>query len=417
MAAAARDQRAVGADLAARVDATATTGTTGRCGSAARPSGYERIADPDDDRGGLGRRLPQQHLPDRRRGSRPRARPTGCSPARGRTPTRPPRCPGRASTSTPSWPAGSTTGCAGRGRTRTAATSSSAPRPDPSPTSTCTRGTGCDCRRCHRRRLDVRRRLDGPRELPVDRRRRHRRVDRLRRPPAVGAVRRPAARRRPLADLGRRAARRCRSSGTPSRGSASRPTQPAASLSVKLCDVFPDGTSALVSRGSLDLAFRSACTGQPEPLVPGEVYDVEVVLDACAYEWSPGQVLRVSVAGADWPNTIAPPAPVTLTVHSAEVELPVLDGLVAGAHVRPGRRAHDRVRRGHRLGDPRRRARPHHDGAHRVGLGVRHAVRRPGAEDYRGEVSVDRRTLRPARPRRHDATSCRGRASTSGSGR
>ena len=31
---------------------------------------------------------------------------------------------------------------------------------------------------------------------------------------------------------------------------------PAASLSVKLCDVFPDGTSALVSRGSLDLAFR-----------------------------------------------------------------------------------------------------------------------------------------------------------------
>ena len=36
--------------------------------------------------------------------------------------------------------------------------------------------------------------------------------------------------------------------------------QPAASLSVKLCDVFPDGTSALVSRGSLDLAFRAACT-------------------------------------------------------------------------------------------------------------------------------------------------------------
>ena len=31
---------------------------------------------------------------------------------------------------------------------------------------------------------------------------------------------------------------------------------PAASLSVKLCDVFPDGTSALVSRGTLDLEFR-----------------------------------------------------------------------------------------------------------------------------------------------------------------
>ena len=101
---------------------------------------------------------------------------------------------------------------------------------------------------------------------------------------------------------------------------------PAASLSVKLCDVFPDGTSALVSRGTLDLRFRSGVHGEPEPLVPGEVYDVEVVLDACAYEWAPGQQLRVSVAGTDWPNTVAPPASVTLTVHSGILELPLLTG-------------------------------------------------------------------------------------------
>ena len=111
---------------------------------------------------------------------------------------------------------------------------------------------------------------------------------------------------------------------------------PAASLSVKLCDVFPDGTSALVSRGSLDLAFRTSVHGAPEPLEPGTPYDVEVVLDACAYQWSPGQTLRVSVAGTDWPNTIAPPAPVTLTVHSAEIELPVLDGEWASPSFGPG---------------------------------------------------------------------------------
>ena len=85
---------------------------------------------------------------------------------------------------------------------------------------------------------------------------------------------------------------------------------PAASLSVKLCDVFPDGTSALVSRGSLDLAFRD---GVHAPVArrrwsPGQEYDVEVVLDACAYAARPGPTLRLSVAGADWPNTIAPPA-------------------------------------------------------------------------------------------------------------
>ena len=101
---------------------------------------------------------------------------------------------------------------------------------------------------------------------------------------------------------------------------------PAASLSVKLCDVFPDGTSALVSRGTLDLAFRDGVHGSPSPLVPGHEYDVVVDLDACAYEWSPGNRLRVSVAGSDWPNTVAPPAPVTITTHGGSLVLPVLEG-------------------------------------------------------------------------------------------
>jgi hypothetical protein len=98
-------------------------------------------------------------------------------------------------------------------------------------------------------------------------------------------------------------------------------SEPAASLSVKLCDVFPDGTSALIARGSLDLAFRAGST--PSPLAPGEEFDVELLLDACAYRPDPGHLLRLSVAGADWPNTIAPPAPVTLTVHGGSLELPL----------------------------------------------------------------------------------------------
>ena len=104
---------------------------------------------------------------------------------------------------------------------------------------------------------------------------------------------------------------------------------PAASLSVKLCDVFPDGTSALVGRGTLDLEFRGG--GERVPLVPGEEFEVDLLLDACAYQWSPGQTLRVSVAGADWPNTIAPPAPVTLSVHGGSVELPLWPASLDGA--------------------------------------------------------------------------------------
>jgi predicted acyl esterase len=103
-------------------------------------------------------------------------------------------------------------------------------------------------------------------------------------------------------------------------------TEPQASLSVKLCDVFPDGTSALVTRGTLDLAYRDGLHGEPSPLVPGREVAVEVVLDACAYEWTPGNTLRVSVAGADWPNTVAPPAPLTMTVRTASLSLPFLQG-------------------------------------------------------------------------------------------
>ena len=105
---------------------------------------------------------------------------------------------------------------------------------------------------------------------------------------------------------------------------------PAASLSVKLCDVFPDGTSALVTRGTLDLAYRDGVHGTPSALVPGETYDVELELDACAYAFDAGQVLRVSVAGADWPNTVAPPAPVTLVVEDGELWLPTYDLDTAG---------------------------------------------------------------------------------------
>jgi predicted acyl esterase len=101
-------------------------------------------------------------------------------------------------------------------------------------------------------------------------------------------------------------------------------TEPSASISVKLCDVFPDGTSALITRGSLDLAYRDGLHRPPSPLVPGHEVEVEVVLDACAYQWTPGNSLRVSVAGADWPNTVAPPAPVSMTVRRASLTLPFL---------------------------------------------------------------------------------------------
>jgi putative CocE/NonD family hydrolase len=102
---------------------------------------------------------------------------------------------------------------------------------------------------------------------------------------------------------------------------------PVAFLSAKLCDVFPDGTSALVARGFLNLTRRRSLR-DPEPLAPGVVEPVELELDATSWVFPAGHRLRLSLAGSDWPNIVPPPGPVTLLVErdGSTLTLPVLDG-------------------------------------------------------------------------------------------
>jgi putative CocE/NonD family hydrolase len=102
---------------------------------------------------------------------------------------------------------------------------------------------------------------------------------------------------------------------------------PVALLSAKLCDVFPDGTSALVSRGVLNLTHRRSST-DPEPLEPGAPTEVTVELDATSWVVEAGHRVRLSLAGADWPNVWPPPAAGTLTVDRGAVELslPAVEG-------------------------------------------------------------------------------------------
>ncbi|HEY7626510.1 MAG TPA: CocE/NonD family hydrolase [Ilumatobacteraceae bacterium] len=104
--------------------------------------------------------------------------------------------------------------------------------------------------------------------------------------------------------------------------------QPVAYLSVKLNDVWPDGTSALVTRGLLNLTHH---VEPPAPLVPGEPYRVEVEMEATSWVFPAGHSIRLSIAGNDWPNTWVPPRPVTLTVESLQMQLPVLPNGGAGA--------------------------------------------------------------------------------------
>jgi putative CocE/NonD family hydrolase len=118
---------------------------------------------------------------------------------------------------------------------------------------------------------------------------------------------------------------------------------PVATLSVRLSDVAPDGSVALVSAGVLNLTHRRSHT-DPEPLPPGVVEEVRVPLRTAGYRWLPGHRVRVALASSLWPVLWPSPYPATFRVHRgpatpSHLELPVIPpaGGPGDAAVRPFR--------------------------------------------------------------------------------
>ena len=150
------------------------------------------------------------------------------------------------------------------------------------------------------------------------RRRRHGGMDLVRREASVDAAGRPARGRRAVALLRLGAARgRARAPrASSSSASRSRRPHPVAFLSARLCDVFPDGTSALVSRGVLNLTHRDGHAA-PRPLEPGVPTPVELELEATSWIFEAGHRVRLALAGSDWPNTWPPPHAGSLEVARA----------------------------------------------------------------------------------------------------
>ncbi|MEO1680922.1 MAG: CocE/NonD family hydrolase [Pseudomonadota bacterium] len=98
--------------------------------------------------------------------------------------------------------------------------------------------------------------------------------------------------------------------------------RPQAQLCVRLCDVFPDGTSALITMGVLNLTHREGAQS-PQPMIPGEVTRVAFDLDQIAYRVPAGHRIRVAVSTAYWPFIWPAPDAATLQIHTGEIALPV----------------------------------------------------------------------------------------------
>ena len=96
----------------------------------------------------------------------------------------------------------------------------------------------------------------------------------------------------------------------------------------RLSDVAPNGASAQVTIGVLNGTRRNSLT-DPEPMEPGEVYELHVDLDATAWRFERGHRIRLSISSADFPNLWPTPYNGTNRVYRGSgresyLELPVV---------------------------------------------------------------------------------------------
>src|SRR5262245_60209958 len=101
-----------------------------------------------------------------------------------------------------------------------------------------------------------------------------------------------------------------------------------ATFVAKLADVAPDGSSALIVDGSLNLTRRNSLT-KPEPAEPDKVYELEIPMNPIGWVIAKGHRLRLAVSGADFPNLWPTPERARQRVyrgasHASRVILPTV---------------------------------------------------------------------------------------------
>lgn len=87
-----------------------------------------------------------------------------------------------------------------------------------------------------------------------------------------------------------------------------------ATVVVRLIDIAPDGTAALVTKGLLNLTHRDSHE-QPSLLMPEQTYEVKVPLDATSWLFEPGHCIGIGISGADFPNSWPSPKPYVGTIY------------------------------------------------------------------------------------------------------
>ena len=97
---------------------------------------------------------------------------------------------------------------------------------------------------------------------------------------------------------------------------------------VRICDVAPDGSVTQVGGAAFNGTHRKSAR-EPEDLIPGKIFPLEIELHFTSWEFPKGHRIRLAINNAQWPMLWPTPYQMTTTlviggVEGARVELPVV---------------------------------------------------------------------------------------------
>jgi putative CocE/NonD family hydrolase len=111
--------------------------------------------------------------------------------------------------------------------------------------------------------------------------------------------------------------------------------RPVAQLTLRLCDVAPDGAVTRVTYGVLNLTHRDS-HADPEPLEPGKRYRVNIELNEIGHRFAAGHRIRLAISTAYWPIVWPSPQAATVTVvaGASSLSLPARNPRPADAAIK-----------------------------------------------------------------------------------
>ncbi|HMK01543.1 MAG TPA: CocE/NonD family hydrolase [Reyranella sp.] len=110
--------------------------------------------------------------------------------------------------------------------------------------------------------------------------------------------------------------------------------RPIANIAVRLCDVHPSAESLRVSFGVQNLTHRDGHE-TPQPLVPGERYQIRIQLNDAGVVFPAGHKIRLALSTTYWPMIWPAPEVATLTIFGGTLDLPVRPTQAADAALPP----------------------------------------------------------------------------------